>query len=283
MPEPMPLSICAIIRDEAPYIAEWIEFHRLVGVSRFYLYDDGSVDDTVAIVGARDHGDIVLHRTDDRWRDDRFCGPHDESLRFGSVPQCRAYNHCAATYRDVGWIAYIDADEFLYHIQGIPVNIILSKDVSRTGVVVNWLIFGSSGHATRPPGLTLAAYTHRAPNGQPEPYGRHVNSSYSYLWGLQGSHMPTNFYPARDPVTQDGVPNPWAFTKKYSNNGLVLNHYYHRSVAEAAAKVARDDHNAPPGLQPTAARLAAHDRNEVLDCRILQYLPRLMSAMKEPA
>ena len=33
------LSICAIYRDEAPYLVEWIEFHRLVGVEHFYLYD----------------------------------------------------------------------------------------------------------------------------------------------------------------------------------------------------------------------------------------------------
>lgn len=30
------LAVCAIFRDEAPYLAEWIEFHRLVGVEHFY-------------------------------------------------------------------------------------------------------------------------------------------------------------------------------------------------------------------------------------------------------
>jgi len=38
------LSICAIFKDEAPYLPEWIEFHRLVGVERFFLYDNGSGD-----------------------------------------------------------------------------------------------------------------------------------------------------------------------------------------------------------------------------------------------
>ena len=36
------LSVCAIYRNEAPYLAEWIEFHRLVGAERFFLYDNGS-------------------------------------------------------------------------------------------------------------------------------------------------------------------------------------------------------------------------------------------------
>ena len=35
------LSVCAIYRDEAHYLAEWIEFHRLVGVERFFLYNNG--------------------------------------------------------------------------------------------------------------------------------------------------------------------------------------------------------------------------------------------------
>jgi hypothetical protein len=38
------LSICAIFKDEAPYLAEWIEFHRHVGVERFLLYDNLSTD-----------------------------------------------------------------------------------------------------------------------------------------------------------------------------------------------------------------------------------------------
>lgn len=31
------LSICATFKDEAPYIPEWIEFHRRVGVDHFFL------------------------------------------------------------------------------------------------------------------------------------------------------------------------------------------------------------------------------------------------------
>ena len=29
------VSICAIFKDEAPYIKEWIEFHKIVGVEHF--------------------------------------------------------------------------------------------------------------------------------------------------------------------------------------------------------------------------------------------------------
>jgi Glycosyltransferase family 92 len=38
------LCVCAIFRDEAPYLKEWIEFHRLVGIQKFYLYNNASTD-----------------------------------------------------------------------------------------------------------------------------------------------------------------------------------------------------------------------------------------------
>lgn len=40
--KPVYLSICAIFKDEAPYLPEWIEFHRSVGVERFFLYDNSA-------------------------------------------------------------------------------------------------------------------------------------------------------------------------------------------------------------------------------------------------
>ena len=42
------LAICAVYRNEAPYLREWIEFHRLVGVERFFLYNNRSTDTTWA-------------------------------------------------------------------------------------------------------------------------------------------------------------------------------------------------------------------------------------------
>ena len=38
------VSACAIFQNEAPYLKEWIEYHRLIGVEHFYLYNNGSTD-----------------------------------------------------------------------------------------------------------------------------------------------------------------------------------------------------------------------------------------------
>src|SRR5919204_208118 len=56
------LSACAIYRDEAPYLREWIEFHGLVGVQRFFLYDDGSTDHHDEVLAPYiEDGTVVRH------------------------------------------------------------------------------------------------------------------------------------------------------------------------------------------------------------------------------
>ena len=36
--------VCAIFKDEAPYLLEWMAFHKMVGVDLLVLYDNGSTD-----------------------------------------------------------------------------------------------------------------------------------------------------------------------------------------------------------------------------------------------
>src|SRR6266403_965780 len=41
---PHELAVCAIFKDEAGFLREWIRFHQAVGVTQFYLYDNNSAD-----------------------------------------------------------------------------------------------------------------------------------------------------------------------------------------------------------------------------------------------
>ena len=44
------VSICAIFKNEAKYLREWIEFHKIVGVEHFYLYNNFSTDDYLSVL-----------------------------------------------------------------------------------------------------------------------------------------------------------------------------------------------------------------------------------------
>jgi hypothetical protein len=35
------LAICAIFKDEAPYLLEWLAFHRMIGIDLLVLHDNG--------------------------------------------------------------------------------------------------------------------------------------------------------------------------------------------------------------------------------------------------
>jgi hypothetical protein len=39
------LAVAAVFRRETRYLREWLEFHRLVGVERFYLFNHDLEED----------------------------------------------------------------------------------------------------------------------------------------------------------------------------------------------------------------------------------------------
>ena len=46
-----PLAICAIFKNEAPWLKEWIIYHhKVLGVKHFYLYNNDSTDNFIEIL-----------------------------------------------------------------------------------------------------------------------------------------------------------------------------------------------------------------------------------------
>lgn len=277
------LSICVIVRNESAYIEEWIAFHRLVGVERFYLYDDGSDDDTVQKLRAMDHGDIIVIP----WNaDPRYKSPVD--CKFRATPQITAFNHWIHHYRhETRWAAFIDVDEFLFHSKQDDLNRALDQYSTTSAIAVQWLVFGSNGHKHKPSGLVTESYSKRGLVGQPEPWGRHCkviarSQSLAYF-GPSGSHNAV--YLSGSCNDSWGIHVPGATFQRARlveqlPPGFRLNHYYTKSLEEAKAKVERHDHNAIPGFQPNWERMHAHDVNNVEDLSIQRFLPQLKESLR---
>ena len=143
------LAACMTYKNHARYLREWIEFHMLMGVERFYLYDNGSDDDHLEVLEPYLAEDIV---TVEHW----------------PIPagQFLAFEHCLGKRRgDARWIAFIDIDEFLFSPTGEPLPEILKGFEQYPGVVVNLANFGTSGHKTEPDGLVIQNYVRRAEDG----------------------------------------------------------------------------------------------------------------------
>src|SRR5690349_10881004 len=96
------LSICAIFQNDARYLKEWIEFHRIQGVEHFYLYDNLSTDNPEITLSKYIEDDIVTLIPWPRVYDEAQGG------QWNSV-QCGSYLDCLSKYGEESkWIAFLD-------------------------------------------------------------------------------------------------------------------------------------------------------------------------------
>lgn len=123
------ICICAIFKNESIFLKEWINFHILIGVDHFYLYNNNSDDDYKEILKPFIDNNIV---TLIDW-------PHDQ-------PQMKAYQHCYKTTRKLTqWLTFIDIDEFICPNSVDNIKDWLRKYKTYHSVAVYWTQFGSSG------------------------------------------------------------------------------------------------------------------------------------------
>jgi hypothetical protein len=212
------LAVCAIYKDEGPYLREWVEFHRLVGVDRFFLYDNRSEDE---------HREALAPAVDDGVVDVR-----DWPLHPGQMP---AYRDCLESHReDARWIAFLDIDEFLFSPTGRPVSEILPEFEQWPGVVVNRPAFGPGGHSTKPPGLVIENYLWRGTAGNTiktivDPR-RVVESTTPHTFVYEGGALP---------VDENKNPVGGHRTEEVSISLLRVNHYHTKSEQEWRHKFTR--------------------------------------------
>lgn len=212
---PVTLAIGAIFRDEAPYLDEWVTFHRGQGVERFYLYDNESADAPESALAA--HCDVV---TVIPWP--------------GELQQLAAYADCIRRHRfDTRWLALIDIDEFLFSPRAESLPKVLEQFDRVAGVAVNWRCYGPSGHA-EPQTSTLDAYTRRAPDEHP--MNEHVKSVVVPMLTADEMGTPHHFRHFDRCVGENGDPvvSPWRVPA--TADVLRINHYVTRSRAEHERK-----------------------------------------------
>lgn len=193
------VSVVAIFKDEGPYIAEWILFHKLQGFDNFLLFDNESTDDG-PVIARRLGADVI------RWP--------------GKVQQLPAYHHALQQELPPGsWAAFIDVDEYLWCPDG---STVVSKVIGRytweKALGVPWLMFGSNGHLTRPKGLlTIDAYTKRE-----DKVNQHVKT-----------------FMVVDPLARFRDPHHTNVPYQNTDPHIFCNHYWSRSVEEVVAKFDR--------------------------------------------
>jgi Glycosyltransferase family 92 len=146
------LSICAPYRDDADYLREWIEFHRLVGAERFFLYNNESTDDHEQVLRPYvESGAAVVYD----WPRPIVAGGQLLGLT-------RAFDHCLREHgHESRWIAFLDIDEFLFSPTTASLPQVLTEYEGAPGVCVHRADFGTSGHRRKPTGPVIENYLER--------------------------------------------------------------------------------------------------------------------------
>lgn len=138
------VSICAIFKDEAPYLQEWIEYHQLLGVQHFWLYNNNSSD----------HYEEVLHPYIQKGYIEVIDWPEVMNIKW--TAQTNAYNDCIVRSKDIThWLAIIDIDEFIVPMHHDTLQDLLKNYQNVGGVQIFWQFFGTSGIYEIPPQYTL--------------------------------------------------------------------------------------------------------------------------------
>lgn len=135
---PKGLVICAVVKNEAAYIQEWLAFHLHSGVEHFYLYFNEDEEDTLRVVQPFVDAGLVTVK-------------HVE----GGGLQAALYGQCLARVKaerpTAEWIAFHDVDEYLFRTdQGCMMELLATMN-DRAALAVNWHMYSHSNHVLQLP------------------------------------------------------------------------------------------------------------------------------------
>lgn len=270
------LAIACIAKNEAPYLREWIEYHRIVGVERFYFYDNESDDDTKEVLEpyVKD-GIVVYHHL-----------PNHPIT--GQRQQTEAYEDAIFKYRDrTRWLALIDVDEFIVPVEKDSIPDFLADYEQYPAVVANWVCFDSNGHDRKPTangGLVTANFTrarkeHNLDTKLTEGDDRHVKSIVNpkqVVKCLTPHHA--LYYRNYDAVTENFEGTRGDITKRHSIAKIRINHYQTKSREEYANKVSRN-HKGSQNVYRFNEDMINFQDATADDLIIQKYIPRLKAVI----
>jgi len=250
------LSLCAIIKDEAGYLPEWLEHHILQGVQHFYIYDNNSVDSTRTLLTTT-YKDFVTYT---HW--------------LAEPGQLGAYVDCLNKYgKETEWLAFVDSDEFIYSLE--PLRDALKQYEYASALAIHWRLFGSNGHKKKEQGLVVERFTKRAEEVNP-----HVKSIVRPEFTIYP--LDPHAFKVEGTVVDERhlhLGPHYAVSPDGTAGKLAIYHYHTKSEEEARARWARP--RADIGeRRDFDTHFPAHDVNEVQDLTLAELAPLLKAAIE---
>lgn len=226
--------IVACMKNEAPYIVEWIAYHRAIGVDNFLIYTNDCADGTDLILKRLEEMGIVQHRNNDLWK--------------GKSPQQHALNKAMKEplVTQADWIIHIDVDEFINVRTGIgTLEDFFARVPDATNVAMTWRLFGHNGVTQLRDAFVVEQFDTCAPKFCPKPHtawGFKTMVKNIGAYGKLSCHRPNKLNLSRQDqvkwvngsgqdMTREAIKNGWRNSKRSIGYDLLqLNHYALRSA-----------------------------------------------------
>lgn len=227
------LSVCSVVKNEAPYIKEWLDYHILVGVKRFYIYGNASTDSLKDVLKPYIKQGVVVYKHYSK-----------------EIEQVQAYNECIENYKDkTEWLAVIDTDEFIIPMKNATIPEFLNEYKKYPGIGINCINYDSDGHKSKPQGGVLENYTRVHYDDQcfdnhrikcivnPRKVSAYTDLCYAQYLDDKNA-VDENFKEIKGWTYKDTKDK--AFSDTVSVNKIRINHYFCKSEEEYRAKLKRD-------------------------------------------
>lgn len=130
------LGIVTMFRNEAPYLKEWIEYHHMLGVDHFLLYNDRSVDNWAEVLEPYISSNLV----------EVIDWHKDETTPLFPTWQVMAYTDALTRSKgNTKWLAFIDVDEFILPKKNATILACINQFFPKAdGVYICWRNFGTN-------------------------------------------------------------------------------------------------------------------------------------------
>ncbi|MGB3409103.1 MAG: glycosyltransferase family 2 protein [Jannaschia sp.] len=236
------IAVVTCLRDEGPYVTEWVAHLRTLGVSRVLAFTNDCSDGTEAVlealapVGVVDVPQGAVRGTN------------------GPTPQWRALRAAWAhpALAGIDWLLHLDVDEWIALDGPLDLPDLIAGCGAADAIALPWRLFGCDGRLAAGEGTTPERITRAAPDGMAFPA---LGSFFKTLFRRDGPFTGFGVHRPRQSATPvfaddrgradadlaaaEGRILLWRAGHAVPGRLVQLNHYSVRSVHEFLLKRAR--------------------------------------------
>ncbi len=130
---PGKITIVTSMKDEGPYILDWISYYKAMGVDDFIIFTNDCTDPTDHILRTLQAKGIVEHR-------------FNKVMRRGPQKSALMWARYEPKYRNADWVMMIDGDEYLQvNVGDGSLRALLEANPDADAISMVWRIYGNMG------------------------------------------------------------------------------------------------------------------------------------------